>query len=437
VAAVVVTMAVGSGYLALVLLTLLVLVPLESTALGPLSINQIDAVYLAGLAGVIARFLGQGTPLRPKALGLATAAFLSVGLLMLVSGILAGADTQVALNHFRGVFGYAALALLVVAETDRRQRRRLAMLACLVAGLTAARGLLSWMELNGFAGFPGVLHRLATPDADASVGAVPSLTGRFGYTRAWAGNFEGNTLGAFLVLVLPVTASFALQAREAATKAAFAGLTAVMLVGLFVSYSRGAYFGLLVASVPLLLAVYRRSPATALALLAFGAAAVALLSQHLPGAEDRLATLRSLGGDPTVQHRGIVYRQIVETVTSHPVWGVGLGTKVGDIGTGADSFYLFLLLRGGVLAAAAFATLLWLAARSVVQAARAACLSGLETALGAGLLGFAAHSVVDFALWNPKVALTVWLFIGLLLAPAVQRRRDQTKARRPARGGPW
>lgn len=435
VGAAVLAMALSSGYLALIVLTLLILAPLQSIPVGGLSLNQIDAVYFAGLLGLSARFLARGHRLTPSPLGAAMLAFVVVGVFMLAAGVLGGAEVPVALNHFRGVFGYGAIPLLVIAETDAAQRRRLAMLACVIGGLTAARGILSWAELNNLASFGGVLHRLATPDADQSVGAVPSLSGRFGYTRAWAGNFEGNTLGAFLVVVLPVGAFFAFRARGAFTKAAFGGLTALMLVGLLVSYSRGAYFGLLVASVPLLLGVWRRSPAMAVGLLIAGAVSLFMLGQHLPGAEDRLATLRSLSGDLTVQHRGVVYREVVEAVRGSPIWGVGLGANVGEIGTGADSLYFFVLLRGGLLGAAAFGALAWVAIRVVIDGWRKSGTDGLGVAVAAGLLGFAAHSSVDFALWNPKVALTVWLFVGLLLAPALQNTGATAQARH--RGGPW
>jgi O-antigen ligase len=218
-------------------------------------------------------------------------------------------------------------------------------------------------------------------------------------------------------------------------KASFAVLTTAMLVGVLVSYSRGAYFGLLVASVPLLLDLWRRSPVTALALLVAGAAALFMLGQHLPGAEDRLATLRSLSGDLTVQHRGLVYREIADAVRGSPIWGVGLGTRVGQIGTGADSLYFFILLRGGLLGAVACAALALVAVRAVLDALRGSRLDGLEIAVAAGLLGFAAHSAVDFALWNPKVALMVWLFAGLLLAPALQGAPHDRRPNR--RGTAW
>jgi hypothetical protein len=426
--------ALASNYAALALLIVLILVPLGSSGPLPDWINDIDAVYGAALIGLALRAAASGRALVLGGAGLALAGFLLAGLSALAAGVLGAGDGTAALGHFRGLFGYALVPVLVLALADGQgmRRRTLLWLLCAVAAVTAARGVLSWAELNGLVQLGGPLHRFAAPDGDELVGAVPSLTGTGGYLRAWAGNFEGNSLGAFLVLLLPVMSYLALQGRNAPARLVAAPLTVLLLVALVVTYSRGAYLGLAAAALPLLAGMWRRSPVSALLLVAAGAAAVLLLVDHLPGADDRVATLRALGEDPTVQHRQIVYQQVFDAFRRDPLWGIGLGTSVGEIGTGADSLYLFLLVRGGLLATAAAIALVWVAVRQVLSALRAGRLTGLDIAVGAGVFGFAVHSTVDYTLWNPKVALTFWLMAGFLTAAACSKNDAASAAREGA-----
>ena len=51
-----------------------------------------------------------------------------------------------------------------------------------------------------------------------------------------------------------------------------------------------------------------------------------------------------------------------------------------------------------------------------------------------GLSGVAAHSLVDYTLWNPKVALVVWLLAGLALAAALEGGPDHSERANASRG---
>ena len=415
-----------SGYAALLLLALLLLLPVDLAGPLPAEVNATDVIYAAGLAGLALRALSnERAHLSP--LSLALIAFIVTGISALTAGILTAGEAQRALSHFRGLFGYALIPLLVLSVT-REQRRALLWLLCGAGILTAARGVLSWAQLNGLVHLSGVLQRIASPDTDDFVGAVPALAGDFGYLRAWAGSFEGNTLGAFVVLLLPVAAYLAWRSGSVPLRLAVGAGAILLLVALFVSYSRGAYLGLAATALPAVVILCRQRPLAAAALTLGGIALLVFLVSHLPGAEDRLVTLASLSEDPTVQHRQLVYGEVLDSLTQSPIWGIGLGTSVADIGTGADSLYLFLPLRGGLLVTAAFVALCWIAGRRLLAALRAGRLTGLDLAVAAGLWGFAVHSIVDYTLWNPKVALTVWLLIGVLMAAALDRRQPSSTA---------
>ncbi len=430
--------AAASSYAALGLLIVLILVPLDAAGELPAHINEIDTVYGAALIGLSLRVLTSRQPLVFSPLGLALAAFMLVGLLALTAGVLSGAETATALGQFRGLFGYALIPLLVLSldRQARERRRTLVCLLCAVGAATAARGVLSWADLNGVVQLSGLLHRIASPDSEDVVGAVPAISGDFGYLRAWAGNFEGNTLGAFVVLLLPVTVYLTMSGSNTVTRIGFGAGAVLLTVALLVSYSRGAYLGLAAASVPGMLALWRRHPMGTVVLALTGGAVLFLLATHLPGAEDRLSTLRALAEDPTVRHRQLVYGQIVESVAGSPVWGIGLGSSIGPIGTGADSLYLFMVLRGGLLLACSFLLLAWVGGRHLLDALRAGRLTTLDLAVAAGLLGFAAHSAIDYTIWNPKVALTAWLLVGILMAAALDdTRRSPGPAGKPNPSG--
>jgi O-antigen ligase len=381
--------------------------------------NEIDIVYGAALCGLAARVVLSNRPVELSPLGIALMAFVAAGLVALVAGILSSGDAATPLNHFRGLFGYAFVPLLIMSlgPNAREQRRALLVLLALVALATAGRGVLSWAQLNGLVQLGGVLGRLAEPDT-AVVGAVPALSGDFGYLRAWAGNLEGNTLGVFALMLLPITVGLVLSEAGLLRRAVLVAGAVLLAAVLVVSYSRGAYIGLAVVAAPALYALWRRRPAAAVALAVVGAAALLLLINHLPGAEDRLVTIRSLHDDPTVQHRQAVYEEVLQAIGRNPVWGVGLGTAVGQARTGADSLVLFVPLRGGLLVTTAALALAWAFARRLQDAWRRGALRGLEVAVALGVLGFAVHSLFDYTLWNPKVALTVWLLVGLIAAAA-------------------
>lgn len=414
----------ASSYAALALLVGLLLVPIGVTGDLPVHINEIDAVYGAALCGLAVRTVASGERVTPGPLGLALVVYVTAGAVALAAGALSAGELATPLNHFRGLFGYALLPLLVLSlggEGAAEKRRTLLLLLCFAGVLTAGRGVLSWAQLNGLIQLGGVVQRIASPDPQF-VGAVPALSGDFGYLRAWAGNFEGNTLGTFVLLLLPIAGFIALREANTLIRIAFAAGAVLLAVALVVSYSRGAYLGLAVAAVPALLALWQRRPLTAIALALASIALLVYAVDHIPGAEDRLVTVRTLHDDPTVQHRQVVYSETVDSITHSPIWGVGLGTSVGAIGTGADSLYLFLLLRGGLLVTASFVVLAWIAVRQVVQAWAAGRLTPMDEALIIALFGFAAHSLVDYTLWNPKVAMTAWLVVGCLLAAAIETR---------------
>ena len=419
-----------SAHAAVALLITLLLIPLETTGLLAGRLNQIDTLYGAAVLGLVLRALPSNERLAIQPVGLALLAFIAAGTVALAAGVLSTHAFNAAFGHFRGPFGYALIPALVlmIGKDSKNKRQTLLWLLCAVAAITAAQAVLAWAQLNGLVHLSGVLGRVASPDETQRIGVVAATGGEFGYLRAWAGNFEGNSLGTFLVMIVPVSAYFALQGRSHALRLIFAGATALLLVALMASYSRGAYMGLAAASLHLVLNTWRRSPLGAVALVLASGALLVFLANELPGAQDRLITLRALGDDPTVQHRQIVYQQVLDAFRHNPVWGIGLGTSLGEFGTGGESLYLFLLLHGGLLVAGTFIFLVWVAGRQVVEAFRAGRLSGLDLAVAAGLMGFAVHSAVDYTLWNPKVALTMWLMVGFLMAAVLEHGEERAAA---------
>lgn len=437
--AVALLLAAASSYAALVLLILLLLLPLQSLPFPPLHINQIDAVYLAAVTGLVLRFFASGQRFEPTALSLGLATFMGSAALTSIVGVFGGAAPQEALSHFRGLAGYALVPLLFLsaAEGERSRVSRLLILLCVIGGLTSAQGVLSWAQLNGVWELPAGLQHLALPETEQEVGAVPARSGDFGYLRAWAGNLEGNTLGAFLLLLTPLAAYLSFRGGSDERRVAFGAITVLLVFGIIVSYSRSAYLGLAAASLPAFWLLWRRRPLAAAGLAVAGLTALALLIGRIPGADDRLATVSALSEDPTVAHRQTVYQQAFGAVLRSPVWGVGFGTEIEDIGAGADSLYVFLLLRGGLLMVGAALLFAAVTGRVLIEAWRQGRFSGVEFALASGLLGFAVHSLVDYSLWNPKVALAAWLLAGGIVSAALRDADREVEAPAAAGSGRW
>jgi O-antigen ligase len=272
--------------------------------------------------------------------------------------------------------------------------------------------------------------------------------------RAYGTFEQPNPYGGFLGLVWPIAAGLAWacltdawrtrRAGLAMAAAALAGLAAVMLAGLYVSFSRGAWLGAAAAALALAAAVPRRAW-LGVTLVGLGLAAAWVLAANnlLPGSlTARLAQVGDFinatdvtGIDITADNFAIVERlahwQAAEgMLRDYPWLGVGVGNyEVAypryslinwPLALGhAHMIYLNVLAETGLAGLAAY-VVFWMAVLALTLRTIGRT-RGLARGLALGLLGawvhLAAHQIVD-DLYVNNIPLTIGALLGVLVVLA-------------------
>jgi len=394
---------------------------------------DLGQVFLGlALAGWLARGLAERRIIIPRS-GLLVALGLYVGASLLSLVPTPTASLELGLLELIKWTEVAAILVLVVDEC-RRGRAGWIIAAVLLAGL--AQGLIGIWQYQ-FRGFG--------PENFQILGDHYRAYGTFEQPNPYAG---------FLGLVWPIAAGLAgaylvrawrtRRAAPALAGAVLAGLAVVMLAGLYVSFSRGAWLGAAAAGLALV-AVLPRRIWLGVGLVGLGLAGGWLLAANnlLPASVtarlaqvgDFVNTTDVTGIDITGDNFAIVERlahwQAAEGMARDYPWlGVGVGnyetaypqyslinwpTALGH----AHMIYLNVLAETGLVGLAAY-TVLWLAvfALTIRTISRT---QGLARGLALGLLGawvhLAAHQIVD-DLYVNNIPLTIGALLGLLVVLA-------------------
>jgi O-antigen ligase len=212
-------------------------------------------------------------------------------------------DPAIAWTEFTSTFVRAVLIFIVIINVVR----------------TPAR--LKWMLVLSIA-TALVLSVQAMDDYRLGVNMIE------GYRAAGRGTgLFGNTndMALYLVTTLPISVAFFFGSKNAVMKGIHAACAALMIFGIVLSFSRGAFLGVLVVAVFFALKLGKRSKFEIVALLAAGAVAMIVLAPS--GYGDRLLSILMPGLDPNGSadaRRGELFRSIYVALR-HPLFGIGMG----------------------------------------------------------------------------------------------------------------
>jgi O-antigen ligase len=245
-------------------------------------------------------------------------------------------------------------------------------------------------------------------------------------TRAYSIVQNPNGLGAFLLMGALVSMSLALaRGLRPRARLLWAGACAVHLLGIAVTFSRGAWIGLGAGVLVLLVVAYRRYlvPLAAAGVVGWFVAPKAFV-QRLTFAFSSAYITKS-----TEAGRLYVWKMALSYIGEHPWFGLGLGTFGGTSAVTfgysrlwVDSFYLQLGAEGGLLLLAFFLWILLRAAKGLVKGLGMTRDPYLR-ALTSGVLGaFVAVAVANFtaSVWETLVVgVGFWFLTGLATSAAL------------------
>jgi putative inorganic carbon (HCO3(-)) transporter len=242
--------------------------------------------------------------------------------------------------------------------------------------------------------------------------------------RAFSTLENPNNLAEYLLMVIPIAGVLVAAFRSFWNRAlGFAGAVFGILT-LFLTYSRGGWVGFAVGALLFVLLVNWR-------LILLGVGLLPLLPAVLPQTIlDRLLTLG--GGDTSVSYRADIWQAAIRMFQANP-WGIGFGSDLfyelypfyrGWAPKAFHAHNLFLEI-GVEIGVVGLLVVLWfffrLAQEGLRFLRRAGGCSTLYTRLSvaaalAGFGGLLVHGVGEYVWFYPKVLLTFWLIVGMLLA---------------------
>jgi putative inorganic carbon (HCO3(-)) transporter len=204
----------------------------------------------------------------------------------------------------------------------------------------------------------------------------------------------------------------------------------IQVGGLAVTFSRGAWIGLLFGLIVLLILAYRRYVLPALLVGAVGV--LALPSVVI----DRFLFLFSDTYLANAAIDGRIARWIAafDQTAAHPWFGMGLGTyggssaaRFGLWATWVDNYYLQMAAEGGLLLLAAFVWLLARVAKGLVKGYRITSDPFLRALLAGVLGGFVAVIVASVFASNFEtlaVGVAFWFLAGLATSAALRSEAE-------------
>ncbi len=230
----------------------------------------------------------------------------NVVLLFVLTGLLSiplAIDRAIAWQEFSGTFIRGILIFVVIVNVVRTEARLKTLLFLAVVTAIA----LSIGAINEYR-----LGLMLTEGYRASGRG----TGLFGNT---------NDMALHLVTILPISVAFFFGSRRAAKKMLHAACALIMIFGILVSYSRGAFLGMAVAFVFFALRIGKRSRFEVAAVVVAIMGVILLLAPS--GYGTRLLSIVIPGLDPegsADSRRGELLRSLYLAIR-HPLLGIGMG----------------------------------------------------------------------------------------------------------------
>ncbi len=230
-----------------------------------------------------------------------------------------------------------------------------------------------------------------------------------------------NVLGEYILLVLPVSIGLMWTKKEAYSKVLYAGISAIMLVALILTFSRGCWIGLIIAA-----AVFITFAAGKL----WGLLLVALPALPMVLPESIINRFLSIGDmkDSSTSYRVYIWMGCLAMIKDFWLSGIGMGQEAftqvypfysynGIVAPHSHNLFLQILVESGISGIVVFLVIIALFLRRIMTGyqygGKGDTLSTLMTAITAGICGFLVQGMFDNCFYNYRVMLVFWCVIAL------------------------
>ncbi|MCF0120421.1 MAG: O-antigen ligase family protein, partial [Oscillospiraceae bacterium] len=229
-----------------------------------------------------------------------------------------------------------------------------------------------------------------------------------------------NVLAEYLLLVIPVSFALILCKGSKLRRSVFAVITALMLLCLVLTYSRGGWLGLIIAMAVFLVMLDRR-------FIVLGIFGVAALVVVMP--QTIIARFSSIGNmaDTSTSYRVSIWLGTLAMLKDYWLCGIGPGTDAFNkvypyycfnaiSAPHSHNLYLQIICDCGITGIIVFCLMLLAWFRNLFSAIRRETDKDskiLQMALSSSMIGFLVQSATDYSFYNYRVMLMFWAFIAL------------------------
>lgn len=241
-----------------------------------------------------------------------------------------------------------------------------------------------------------------------------------GMFRVYSTFANPNVLGEYFLLIIPIAVAGFFIAKPLIIKLFYIGATGVMLLCLFLTYSRGCYIGIAVAAAVFLVLYDKR-------FIFLGVLALFLMPFILP--ETMLNRILSIGNmeDSSTSYRVYIWMGTIAMLKDYWFTGIGPGESAFNVvypmygynGIGAPhshNTFLQVMCDSGIIGIIVFITLIYQYYKALFVAfmaekdreSRFLILAGLSS-----ISGFLVQSMFDYTFYNYRVMFLFWTCIGL------------------------
>ncbi len=353
-------------------------------------------------------------------------AFLGWSLFIFIFGLrYAGLNITVARNFAEVVMAVTLFFLVVNQVTSLRQVNQISRALILAGGGSAALGIIFYFIPGDWTVRILSMLRVFQYPTEGILRYIEDNPEN--PMRAISTSVDPNALGGLMVFLTIITVAHLFAPRPILRRRYLALISGMMLLTLYLTYSRGSLLGAIAGLMVIALLRYRKLIWVMLLL----AVLVLVLPQTQLYVERFIEGIR--GEDLATQMRFGEYKDALRLISRYPLTGVGFfGSPDIDVYVGVSSVYLLLAQQMGIIGAGLYAliglTYLAVTAAAVRQLPPGHQLEAPMLAYGLAILGAMVGGVFDHFYFNLTfihIVTLYWLTMALGMVTVLLWRRER------------